>query len=101
MYLIIVNFMRRDGLLSSFDFRVSEVKLLDQVVPISTKLLFRDNKYREVTFAIEIVKTYGVFYPPSNNHTLNGASIIFNLSSSNEIVGKDSYRRNLVSMAIC
>ena len=28
----------------------------------------------------------------------NGASIIFNLSSSNEIVGKDSYRRNLVSI---
>ena len=36
--------------------------------------------------------------PPSNNHVLNGASIIFNLSSSNEIVGKDSYRRNLVSI---
>ena len=35
---------------------------------------------------------------PSNHHALNGASIIFNLSSSNEIVGKDKYRNNLVSI---
>ena len=83
---------------SSFDLRVSEVKLLGQVVPISTKLLFRDNKYREVTFAIEICEDLWAVNPPSNNHALNGASIIFNLSSSNEIVGKDTYRRNLVSM---
>ena len=92
------EFYEKRWFTSSFDLRVSEVKLLDQVVPISTKLLFRDNKYREVTFAIEICEDLWAVNPPSNNHTLNGASIIFNLSSSNEIVGKDSYRRNLVSM---
>ncbi len=92
------EFYEKRWFTSSFDLRVSEVKLLDQVVPISTKLLFRDNKYREVTFAIEICEDLWSVFPPSNNHTLNGASIIFNLSSSNEIVGKDSYRRNLVSM---
>lgn len=92
------EFYEKRWFTSSFDLRVSEVKLLDQVVPISTKLLFKDNKYREVTFAIEICEDLWVVNPPSNNHTLNGASIIFNLSSSNEIVGKDSYRRNLVSM---
>ena len=48
------EFYEKRWFTSSFDLRVSEVKLLDQVVPISTKLLFRDNKYREVTFAIEI-----------------------------------------------
>ena len=92
------EFYEKRWFTSSFDLRVSEVKLLGQVVPISTKLLFRDNKYREVTFAIEICEDLWAVNPPSNNHTLNGASIIFNLSSSNEIVGKDSYRRNLVSM---
>ena len=92
------EFYEKRWFTSSFDLRVSEVKLLDQVVPISTKLLFRDNKYREVTFAIEICEDLWSVFPPSNNHALNGASIIFNLSSSNEIVGKDSYRRNLVSM---
>ena len=92
------EFYEKRWFTSSFDLRVSEVKLLDQVVPISTKLLFRDNKYREVIFAIEICEDLWSVFPPSNNHALNGASIIFNLSSSNEIVGKDSYRRNLVSM---
>ncbi len=92
------EFYEKRWFTSSFDLRVSEVKLLNQVVPISTKLLFRDKKYREVSFAIEICEDLWSVFPPSNNHTLNGASIIFNLSSSNEIVGKDSYRRNLVSM---
>ena len=92
------EFYEKRWFTSSFDLRVSEVKLLGQVVPISTKLLFRDKKYREVTFAIEICEDLWAVNPPSNNHALNGASIIFNLSSSNEIVGKDSYRRNLVSM---
>ncbi len=92
------EFYEKRWFTSSFDLRVSEVKLLGQVVPISTKLLFRDNKYREVTFAIEICEDLWAVNPPSNNHSLNGASIIFNLSSSNEKVGKDSYRRNLVSM---
>ena len=92
------EFYEKRWFTSSFDLRVSEVKLLNQVVPISTELLFRDNKYREVTFAIEICEDLWAVNPPSNNHTLNGASIIFNLSSSNEIVGKDSYRKSLVSM---
>ena len=52
----------------------------------------------EINFAIEICEDLWAVNPPSNNHALNGATIIFNLSSSNEIVGKDSYRRNLVSM---
>ena len=92
------EFYEKRWFTSSFDLRVSEVKILNQEVPISTKLLFRDKKYREVTFAIEICEDLWAVNPPSNNHALNGASIIFNLSSSNEIVGKDSYRRNLVSM---
>ena len=83
---------------SSFDLKVSEVNLLNRLVPISTKLIFKDKKYSKVSFAIEICEDLWSVFPPSNNHALNGASIIFNLSSSNEIVGKDSYRRNLVSM---
>ncbi len=92
------EFYEKRWFTSSFDLKYCEINLLGTVVPISTKLLFRDKKYREVTFAIEICEDLWSVFPPSNNHALNGASIIFNLSSSNEIVGKDSYRRNLVSM---
>ena len=92
------EFYEKRWFTSSFDLKVSEVNLLNRLVPISTKLIFKDKKYRKVSFAIEICEDLWSVFPPSNNHALNGASIIFNLSSSNEIVGKDSYRRNLVSM---
>ena len=36
--------------------------------------------------------------PPSTLAALNGASVIVNLSASNELVSKDEYRRNLVNM---
>ena len=92
------EFYEKRWFTSSFDLNNSEVRLLGQIVPISTKLLFRDKEKREINFAIEICEDLWAVNPPSNNHALNGATIIFNLSSSNDIVGKDSYRRNLVSM---
>ena len=92
------EFYEKRWFTSSVDLKNSEVNLLDRLVPISTKLMFKDKKYKEVAFAIEICEDLWAVFPPSNNHALNGASIIFNLSSSNEIVGKDSYRRNLVSI---
>ena len=92
------EFYEKRWFTSSVDLKNSEVNLLDRLVPISTKLMFKDKKYKEVAFAIEICEDLWAVSPPSNNHALNGAAIIFNLSSSNEIVGKDSYRRSLVSI---
>ena len=91
------EFYEKRWFTSSFDLRSDEVKLLGKNVPISTKLLFRDKEMNEITFAIEICEDLWAVNAPSNNHCLNGASIIFNLSSSNEIVGKHSYRKTLVS----
>ena len=48
--------------------------------------------------AIDICEDLWVANSPSNFTSLNGATIIFNLSSSNETIGKVSYRRKLVSM---
>ena len=92
------EFYEKRWFTSSLDLRVNEVKLLGRTVPISSKLLFKDKQRSEVTFGIEICEYLWAVSSPSNNHCLNGAAIIFNLSSSNEIVGKDNYRRNLVSM---
>ena len=92
------EFYEKRWFTSSFNLKVNEVKLLGQSVPISTKLLFKDKEKTDFSFAIEICEDLWSVTPPSNNHCLNGASIIFNLSSSNEIVGKDIYRRNLISM---
>ena len=92
------EFYEKRWFTSSLDLRVNEVKLLGRTIPISSKLLFKDKQRSEVTFGIEICEDLWAVSSPSSNHCLNGATIIFNLSSSNEIVGKDNYRRNLVSM---
>lgn len=80
---------------SSSNLISQEVTILNQIVPIGTNILFKD---KEVCFGIEICEDLWCVNPPSNNHALHGANIIFNLSSSNEIIGKYSYRKNLVSM---
>lgn len=64
-----------------------------QEVVIKTHQLFDTGEY---TFGIEICEDLWSPIPPSNNLTLLGADIIFNLSASNELVGKNSYLRSLV-----
>lgn len=60
------------------------------------KLLFSDVKNAGFTFAVEICEDVWVPNPPSISHAIAGATIVVNLSSSDETIGKDSYRRNLV-----
>ncbi|MDO5393961.1 MAG: NAD(+) synthase [Mycoplasmatota bacterium] len=80
---------------SSTNLISKEVTILDQVVPIGTDILFRDG---DICFGVEICEDLWCVNPPSSSHTLHGANIIFNLSSSNEIIGKYEYRKKLVSM---
>ena len=47
--------------------------------------------------AAEICEDLWVPAPPSLRHTLAGATVVVNLSASDELVGKDTYRRQLVA----
>lgn len=49
-------------------------------------------------FAIEICEDLWVPYSPSVDYAAHGAKIICNLSCSDEIIGKASFRRDLVKM---
>ncbi len=49
-----------------------------------------------VCFGVEICEDLWAPIPPSSYQATAGASIIFNLSASNEIIGKAEYRRELV-----
>ena len=82
---------------SSRDLKTNEVEILGQVVPISTKLLFQDKELKDITFGIDICEDLWTVSPPSDNHALAGATLIFNLSSSNELIGKQGYRKSLVA----
>ncbi len=47
-------------------------------------------------FGVEICEDLWMPVPPSSKLAMQGADIIFNLSASNEVVGKNNYRKSLV-----
>ena len=60
-------------------------------------LVFECAEIPELKFAVEICEDLWSPEPPSGKLALSGATIIANLSASNETIGKDLYRRELVS----
>ncbi len=50
-----------------------------------------------VKFGIEICEDVWAPIPPSNNLAVAGADIIFNLSASNEVIGKHNYLKSLLA----
>ncbi len=77
----------------------------DYEVPFGTNLLFTFSQIKDLVVGVEICEdAYGPV-TPSSRHAMAGATIIANLSASNEVVGKDSYRVSVISdiseRAIC
>lgn len=70
---------------------------LGYYVPFGNKQLFRCEDLPELIFGVEICEDLWAPDPPSTKLALGGASIIANLSASNETIGKDDYRRALVT----
>jgi NAD+ synthase (glutamine-hydrolysing) len=67
-----------------------------QQVPFGTDVLFEAENNPNVCFGIEICEDLWVPVPPSSLQAIAGATMLFNLSASNEVIGKYDYRRNLV-----
>jgi NAD+ synthase (glutamine-hydrolysing) len=67
---------------------------LDYKVPFGTDLLFEFG--RNFKFGIELCEDMWSVIPPSSYQSVAGATVIFNLSASNELVSKAEYRRQLV-----
>lgn len=75
----------------------TEVTLPDQSqVPVDRDLIFTCEELPKLRIAVEICEDLWTPNPPSIAHALAGADVIVNLSASNEITGKDSYRRELI-----
>ena len=66
-------------------------------VPVDRDLIFQCRQMPKLKIAAELCEDLWVPNPPSISHALGGANVIVNLSASNEITGKDSYRRELVA----
>ena len=76
------------------DLQLATIQIGDQQVPIGYNVLFRSGG---VAIGIEICEDMWTPYTPGTRLTLYGAQIIFNLSASNELVGKNTYLRSLIS----
>lgn len=69
------------------------IQVAGNEVPFGTRLLFGDGSFK---LGIELCEDVWVPLPPSTHHAMNGADIIFNLSASNELIGKNTYLRKLI-----
>ena len=92
------EFYEKRWFTSSKSANKKEIEILGQKVPFGIDLLFKDKANNEICFGIEICEDVWAVEPPSNKLALLGANIIFNLSASNEVIGKKEYRRELVKM---
>lgn len=79
---------------SGRDAQENEVELCGQRVPFGPDLIFT---HKSVNFAIEICEDLWVPMPPSSKQALQGAHVIFNLSASNELIGKNKYLHKLLA----
>ena len=71
----------------------SMITIGNREVPLDCYLIF---EYDEVRVGIEICEDLWVPIPPSSELAMQGANLIFNLSASNELIGKHAYLRSLI-----
>jgi NAD+ synthase (glutamine-hydrolysing) len=74
----------------------SETNLAGTSVPIANNLLFAASNLPGCVLGIEICEDLWAVEPPSGSQALAGATVIFNPSASNELLGKCAYRNDLV-----
>ncbi len=73
------------------------ITLRGDLVAVGTRLLFTASDLPACRLGIEICEDLWMVIPPSSHAALQGATILANLSASNELLGKAEYRRQLVA----
>jgi NAD+ synthase (glutamine-hydrolysing) len=72
------------------------IRLCDEEVPFGADLVFPSLGVPNFSVGVEICEDLWSPIPPSTRQALSGATVLCNLSASNELVGKHEYRRDLV-----
>lgn len=73
------------------------VLLNGELVPFGADLLFDAANIDALHVGVEICEDLWGPIPPSSFQALAGATVLVNLSASNEVIGKANYRRQLVA----
>ncbi|MFC1952266.1 nitrilase-related carbon-nitrogen hydrolase [Chloroflexota bacterium] len=77
--------------------RYDAIELLGQQVPFGTDILFKLRGIDSGIFGVEICEDLWFPLSPHEYQALAGATVLVNLSASNEILGKADWRRIMVS----
>ncbi len=72
------------------------VDILGDTVPFGRKIILSCTSMPSLKIGAEICEDLWVPDPPSVHLAENGATVIVNLSASDEVIGKAEYRKNLV-----
>ena len=67
-------------------------------IPFGINILLRCETHHNLSICVEIGEDLWAPNSPSTNHSLHGGNLILNPSASPRTIGKDKYRRGLVSM---
>lgn len=90
------EFYEKRWFASAQDLRPTEIRFAGNKITVTPQpTLFRTCD--GVMFGIEICEDVWAPVPPSNNLSLAGADLIFNLSASDELIGKHKYLKALLS----
>lgn len=74
----------------------SEIYFDGEIIPFGRDILFKELCVDNFVVAAEICEDLWSVTPPSVSHALAGATLIVNLSCSDETIGKAEFRRDLV-----
>lgn len=72
------------------------VNFMGEEIFFGSRILFQCSNMPNFILGIEICEDLWIPQSPSINHCIAGATVIGNLSASDELTGKDEYRRELV-----
>ncbi|QEL20012.1 NAD(+) synthase [Limnoglobus roseus] len=73
------------------------IRLAGQSAPFGTDILFESETDAGFVLGVEICEDLWMPVSPSSLQAVNGATVLVNLSASNETIGKSWYRRQLVA----
>ena len=90
------EFYEKRWFASAQDLKPTEIRFAGNKVLLTSKpKVFRTCD--GVRFGVEICEDVWAPVPPSNDLAMSGAELIFNLSASDELIGKHAYLRKLIS----
>ncbi|MBP1753714.1 MAG: synthetase [Firmicutes bacterium] len=73
-----------------------QINFLGEEIFFGSRILFQNSDMPDFVLGVEICEDLWIPQSPSIGHCIAGATIIANLSASDELTGKDTFRRELV-----